>query len=1527
MSLDAIKKKVMSNVAGELRVEVNQRHLIDKMLARYSSEFVLYRELMQNAGSNLFCKQLLIFRKLTKILLKDDAKASSVKISFECTKSRIITKKKCERIVIMNDGMAFRSQDWSRLKKIAEGNPDEQKIGAFGVGFYSLFSVCEEPFVSSGGQAMAFYWRGDQLFANHDSSVSDGPKWTTFLMDLREPLEVPELNKFSCFLANSLGFTVNLREILVCCNDQVMIHLTKQMGNTRPVDIHPKINKNSPLNMFKFKSVDMCSVLFSICRVILPAGTSPFKSLRNCRVEEDSILLQMVSGYLDVNIKKEFSAEMERITKKKPPSQTKIQMIFSRYDDIPKREISYAFNDLLQHSEQGKVFIGFRTHQTTGCLAHLAARVIPTVERESIDLAEKTLAVYNGELLSLSGTMFRILYEHEMNQIKKSYSESKLGRELLERQAAHILSHFTFRQSTPDFKVGSIIETHFLNCCSSKLSILSTHGVKPIDVVRLLSPEMTLFIKTIPSVPKLVFDYCTEFFVRAKDVTKQICDATIEDVFLELRSRNMDQDEMADLMQWWILYFTDCGDKEITPFLSNFLLLAAVRVGDSLLPLKNVRYYINPSKIPPDVDLPPSVLPYSISKKIKCEELQKFFGMWTEFTLVMWIRYIAEKPELEKDPLFNEKFWGIFSRRFLSISQDEKSTIRHLLAKKNIVPTKLGFKRPAESYLSEVTLFPDLPTVLMKNYSVKVSDKTLIELGVRDHVELQHVFDRLVNHENLDHMQLIKYLTKLMKDKKLAKTDIEKLKTTEIWIAEQPQNDPGTEFTVNVADKSPSNVQRYRAESLYTPQTHNRELGLPIIQWNKKWHSKMDEAKPTVHVAKFLIDLGLNEHPSLNNILCLASPTTALLFREKALKYFVENFKNKYSQYYDANSVDFKFLPCMEQDVYADPSECFSNAECNVMGFNVLRQDLRFQAEELGIKQHPSGKQLIDKLLDPPKSVNDARPIFNYLASRQGDFDHSDWKKLEALKFIPIHSKENSDEITHKSPRNCFFKSSEEMFSEFFPCIDFGEKANKFLEACGAKNKPTATHYAEFLVESSQIFWNRLKCTNKDEKMYATVLEIISRNLDMISDEPELLAKMKRHPILMCSTQYAGNKTKNFELDLASNIFINDKEQYRQIFNPPICPFDDTYVVSLYKKLGCRSLNEGVETTPLFDEEWAEDSVHSDDLHEIILERLPLYYHRFSDEEIQMDEDWLEKLEVKEINKITIEYTFKDTVKRQSTYASFHPNNRSKLYVACRNGDLYFPDIALALVERIHEKSQVDPSRMLVMLTSSLEDLQRMGYSIDRGIKGTMNISNLVEKSKNLPDESDDNSVSLYDNLFEAIRSCRSNSQGAINEQALLNVVESGNSAYCDIVPAQSLEYVGKEGKIEIYVAKGAPNILGTTMNKPLKSFSSLLIDIANVFGLEHNKIHIFYDRDSIAVAFNRQKTLFFSLKTYIELHYSEGSNSSIEAMSSWYLTMCHELAHNFIHEHSAGHEKYLQEFAKVFMSNFIRQILFVNRE
>ena len=92
-----------------------------------------------------------------------------------------------------NNGVPFRGEDWARLKRIAEGNPDAEKIGAFGVGFYSVFSVCDDPFVSSGGECMAFYWNDrDQLFVRR-RDLEKPEDMTTFMLNMRSPTEIPNL--------------------------------------------------------------------------------------------------------------------------------------------------------------------------------------------------------------------------------------------------------------------------------------------------------------------------------------------------------------------------------------------------------------------------------------------------------------------------------------------------------------------------------------------------------------------------------------------------------------------------------------------------------------------------------------------------------------------------------------------------------------------------------------------------------------------------------------------------------------------------------------------------------------------------------------------------------------------------------------------------------------------------------------------------------------------------------------------------------------------------------------------------------------------------------------------------------------------------------------------------------------------------------------------------------------------------------------------------------------------------------------
>ncbi|CAF0975123.1 unnamed protein product [Rotaria sp. Silwood1] len=135
---------------SEFVVKVNHRMLIDKILARYSSDFVVCRELIQNA---------------------DDAKATSFSFELTCESNdsrkttfdnNIITE-----IRAVNNGTIFTETDWQRVASIAEGNTNIESVGQFGVGFFSVFSFSEEPIIVSGKQCMAFTWRDDESLTTY----------------------------------------------------------------------------------------------------------------------------------------------------------------------------------------------------------------------------------------------------------------------------------------------------------------------------------------------------------------------------------------------------------------------------------------------------------------------------------------------------------------------------------------------------------------------------------------------------------------------------------------------------------------------------------------------------------------------------------------------------------------------------------------------------------------------------------------------------------------------------------------------------------------------------------------------------------------------------------------------------------------------------------------------------------------------------------------------------------------------------------------------------------------------------------------------------------------------------------------------------------------------------------------------------------------------------------------------------------------------------------------------------------------
>jgi hypothetical protein len=143
---------------------------------------------------------------------------------------------------------------------------------------------------------------------------------------------------------------------------------------------------------------------------------------------------------------------MHRVTKKAAPSQCKIQVLLNCSPPTTqvlnatvksvtaaaaaRQQAQQMAQSLAPVAGQGRIFIGFRTSQTTGLAAHVAAPFVPTVEREAMDLQDATLRQFNSELLECAGMLLRLTLEHTMrNCIDAAWRSSKAERDVLEAKA------------------------------------------------------------------------------------------------------------------------------------------------------------------------------------------------------------------------------------------------------------------------------------------------------------------------------------------------------------------------------------------------------------------------------------------------------------------------------------------------------------------------------------------------------------------------------------------------------------------------------------------------------------------------------------------------------------------------------------------------------------------------------------------------------------------------------------------------------------------------------------------------------------------------------------------------------------------------------------------------------------------------------------------------------------------------------------------------------------------------------------
>ncbi|KAI2781514.1 hypothetical protein F4815DRAFT_466495 [Daldinia loculata] len=1420
MDYGKLRAAALRDGEDEEAVTVDTRALIDKVLARYSGEWTTLRELIQNAA---------------------DAQATTVKIKWETLPStqvplppttdrseilkHVIANHTLKRLVVQNNGQPFTKTDWGRLKRIAEGNPDETKIGAFGVGFYSVFADCEEPFVSSGNEAMAFYWKGNALFTRK-LQVPEGQHSsdTAFVLDYRNTTTtLPNLLSVSQFLATSLTF-VALQNIEFWIDDYKILHLQKKTSPSVDVALSRDVETTTKERLMKVQSVERASAQIDASfmsaigwkpQVAATAkseayglGSSEMPSLRSFfsrltanpttakankvakeeklaqeAISEDitilsssSIFLRVTTAAIKTSVTANFSAELERATKKPPPKLAKLSVLTSSYDETQASQSSASseavskatnvFASVLPSKKGGRIFIGFPTTQTTGAGIHISApSVIPTVEREAIDLNARWVRTWNIEMLRAAGIMTRLAFSNEMaelqTKLQRAAEKSNTGitsKEVAKYmpEALHTLKAFTFGDSTPSGHVSQIIEEAFWTSYKKPfVEVYSSRGVLPTNKVRLGSEELAKFVDGIPVIPP---ELGSTGFIQKLVEFDLLSAITVDDVRTELSGNPLNKTQLISFIDWASKKAAQ-GELDL-PSRDRLLDVAVGLVTEGadeqggIIALGNIKNYISPNKIPAGLPIPPTTLPYDFTKHCNSTQLQALG--WESLEIVPWLRFLIEtcsrRPDeqnLTKSPKFSIQILTVLSKSWDNLSQGSKGTVTSLLQSHTVMPTKLGMRKPAESFFQSVKLFDDLPTI---EGCSSLKDKFLTAIGVRKTVDLDTIFTRLLNRSaevedsgqvKWSHVELIKYLASVRQD--IPKDDMKKLKESRICPAEDGPY--GLESTK-------ASSQLYKVSDLYEPKGPLRSLGLRLIQWPG------GNLRPGSAEGKFLIDLGLRPYPPASIIVVLMASSNSTL-RANAMNYFISyHHSNQYASSNIGASTK-AFLPLQgDSQQLASPSQCFTNEAAAMLGFHILRSDLHAHAPKFGVVADPPIYECIERLLaKPPSTHQDAVSLFGYFATRINELNGSAIVKLREALIVPVvrrkelatsrmatDKEDKAGSVVHLSPRQCYLGSST-MYGDIFDFVDFGSSANAFLSACGSKTEPTKLEIAQLAADEPA----RLLSVLQSSEKYLSVLKLLAEETATLKRDKELWRKMKSSPFLLAFKEIsapAKDKTSETEEDEApirsyqlatpaSIVILDDYISYRLFKDHLICAPEEDVLEAFYMALGSQTLSAIVQE----DLRVGPQSEKQDGalwLRKHVLERSKIFIHeyaRYRRDTIKHDARWLEKnITVEAVRSVSLRRSLRGqsqshTEKRSA--ASLKAANGWILYVASESSrpDMY--QVGQAVCQLIlNRPSQQAYFFFEPFLKLDLLDLRARGYNVDRILRAKAAEARIAEEER-----------------------------------------------------------------------------------------------------------------------------------------------------------------------------------------------------
>ncbi|KAH6912035.1 hypothetical protein BKA70DRAFT_1266345 [Coprinopsis sp. MPI-PUGE-AT-0042] len=1232
---------------------------------------------------------------------------------------------------------------------------------------------------------MEFYWKDgkDQLFVRTGTLPGESPgKWTTFRMPLREPSAMPVPFDFMRFLSSSITFMTSIQTVSLFLNDICLAKLVKQVKPSNPMPLPKGLSPRTKKGIMVVKGVNIIPVhihadildwvllpeagegdgaielpkdedpLQPSAGYLHPASESPPYGISGPEVlmlvpsrTATSISLSVFSAIVSVRLDKKLSAEIHRCTKKSPPTQMRYDLVYTGHDEyntimedgqrLPD-PAQCVFQDLradLEGQGTGRVIIGHATSQTTGIGGHMAARFIPTVERESIDFVADYIATWNKALLEVGGILSRIAYEYELVKIKKSWDEAARSpatvqppediQMSLTRRALHALKFFTFHRSTPRglFSRG-IMEAFF--ACLATFPVMSSKGVKASFDVCLPEPALAGFLQDLAILPDAITTGATAMVEILK--TKNYINHHVPDdlIIEQLAQAPLKEREMVACLKWWIGVIKNPqlrnGDPEkLRHFQDRLLSVAVLSLEVATNDKKNIalaaiKHFVpEASLILTDGPLPRSVLPSVLSREIPPKDLTSVFH-WTELSVDQWVMHVssvAGKPSMEPFDISLTSEWatqvlGVVSRGWAGLKDGARESIRDSLASITCIPTAVGMRKAGDAYLPNIIAFPDLPIVVIPPGVVGM-DELLRYLGLKSRVPLDLVFDKLFQTDQWTTTVVVKYLASVRGT--LTDEEIERLRNARVF--------PEATRTPDVSNLNMVHRVPFAMKELHEPLDICRKLELPILDWDpkSKWDSQSAEAE-------LLREIGLKGLPDLEALIqgC-ASANVAV--RQPALDYFLKNMSSTYSHYKSDDFLSIPYLPAIrsKQPIMGTPRDVVVTDYWGKIGFDVLDPDHLIYATALQVKSHPTPDELVDLLKRrPPEHDKEAAEVFSLMSPQTPVFTDDHRQTLSIVPFIPVKSATGDGFFSHLPPSKCYLGiSSHPIYSRVFTFVDFGPKANPFLAFCGVKAEPTVDEIAAALAEQPEQIYH-LSCGV--DGYLAELRNLATKSADISEGT---ISQMKESPFLLAIGQRnrSGNSGEEecnplaivHYLEVAAQItVVGDMACYNLFERELMTAPQEDMLESFYLRLGARKLSKLVEsechTDGALPSSEGEAAIHT-----LIQERLPLFLHENRLAKPKLAGEWDSDLVVRAFR--TLEITKTLQVGRRPW-----PSNRSaRSAAAVRKGsviELWICGSIRSMNALILDTPTANDDLLLsTILSTDIEILERRGYKVARILK------------------------------------------------------------------------------------------------------------------------------------------------------------------------------------------------------------------